>query len=128
MRRTNAQLDIFTRKESKVWMEKEQDLVNSCLEYLQIKGIPCWRQNQGAMRGTYKGRRWFVRFTSIKGISDILGVLPPAGRLLAVEAKVRPNKPSEDQERFITMVNAAGGLALVVYDLRELVTAIKEAA
>lgn len=64
-------------------MSNREDVVlHQCLEYLKMKGIYCWRQNSGAVR---IGKR-FVRFTSINGVSDIIGILPD-GRFLAIECK-----------------------------------------
>lgn len=104
---------------------REQDLVNACLAFLQLRGIPAWRQNQGAVAGTYSGRRRFVRFCSAKGVSDVLGILPPAGRMLAVEVKQPGRKPTPDQAAFLEQVRRAGGLGVVVHDLAELQAALE---
>lgn len=102
----------------------EQDLVRACLQYLELKGIPAWRQNQGGMLASYGGKKRFIRFAGIQGISDIIGLLPPAGRLIAVECKVGRNKPSEHQEAFLSQIKAAGGLAVVCYELDDLIKAL----
>lgn len=47
---------------------------------------------------------------ALKGVSDILGVLP-GGRILAIELKSRGKKPSQEQLDFIDNVNANGGKA-----------------
>jgi hypothetical protein len=103
---------------------KEQDLLKSCLRYLELRGFLCWRQNQGAIAGEYKGKRRFVKFTTAKGISDIIGILP-GGRFLAVECKIRPNKPTFDQECFLEQIRKAGGLAVVVYEVTDLIKALE---
>ena len=105
----------------------EADILRQCLDYLRLRGIPAWRQNQGGIRATYRGRRRFVRFAGIEGISDILGLLPPSGRLLAVECKRPGGKPSPQQLAFLEQVRAAGGLAVVVHSLHELEAALREA-
>src|SRR5262245_33120475 len=99
----------------------ETVLVQACLELLALRRIPAWRANTGAARMP-SGR--FVRFGT-PGISDILGVLPPAGRLLAVECKRAGNKPTPEQQLFLDAVTAAGGLALVVRDVTELQAALE---
>lgn len=100
--------------------DREQDLVKSCLDLLRLHAIPAWRNNSGAFvladRG---GKKRFFR-AGLVGSSDILGLIPPTGRLIAVEVKIRPNKPTADQEAFLAMVNGSGGLGVVVYDLRDL--------
>lgn len=104
---------------------REQVLVNSCLDYINRIGHFAWRQNQGAVQAEYKGRKRFVRFSGVDGISDIIGVLRPSGRMLAVEVKVKPNKPSEKQKQFLALVEARGGLAILVYSIEELIEAIE---
>jgi hypothetical protein len=99
---------------------REQDLVNACLMLLKLRGALAWRQNQGALTGTRGGKRLFVRFATMPGISDILAVLPPSGRLAAIECKVGRNKPTPQQAAFLAAVEAAGGIAAVVYDVGEL--------
>ncbi len=102
----------------------ETDLVRQCLEYLWLRGHFAWRQNQGGVTATYQGKRRYVRFARVDGISDIIGVLGPAaswpGRFLAVEAKIRPNRPTPAQWAFLGAVTTAGGLAVVCYDLDDL--------
>jgi hypothetical protein len=99
-------------------------MVRGCLAYLHRLGIPAWRQNSGAMSvDDGRGRARFVRF-SVKGVSDILGILPWSGRMLAVECKVQGNHASEEQRAFLEMVNRSGGLGLLIYEVRELVDAL----
>lgn len=98
---------------------KETDLVKQILDYLALRGVFAWRQNQGAMKGTYSGtgKKWFLRFAGAKGISDVIGVLEPEGRFLAIEAKVKPNKPTDDQTAFLERVRECGGVGILAYDL-----------
>lgn len=101
---------------------REQELVNACLEYLNLQHF-CWRVNQGAVTAEHNGKKRFIRFNNIKGVSDILGILKPSGRLIAVECKKKPNKPTPDQLNFLELVNRHGGLGIVVYDLEALIEA-----
>lgn len=105
---------------------KEQDLVNQCLQWLHLAGVFAWRCNSGAVAGEYKGKRRFVKFQSINGVSDILGVIPPNGQLLAVECKSDRGKLRSSQEAFLSAVQAAGGLVIVVRSLDTLVVVLKE--
>lgn len=105
----------------------ETALVNACLEYLRLRGIMAWRQNSGAARARNSaGRERFVRFHGAPGCSDILGILPPNGRLLAVECKVCGRRPTLLQQAFLENVRAAGGLAVVVRSIRELEAALED--
>ncbi len=100
----------------------ETALVRQCLDYLAFRGIMAWRQNSGAMVGEYKGKRRFVRFAGVKGLSDIAGVLPD-GRALYIEVK-RPGKsPTVEQTNFLDRVKKLGGVALWVIDVKQLMEA-----
>jgi Holliday junction resolvase len=52
------------------------------------------------------------------GCADIIGCR--AGRLLAIECKIHPNKPTPLQERFLQKIREAGGIAIVAYSLEQL--------
>jgi hypothetical protein len=52
------------------------------------------------------------------GTSDITGCSKD-GRFVAVECKIRPNKPTELQEAYLEEVRKRGGIALVAYDLSD---------
>jgi hypothetical protein len=99
---------------------KEADILQACLTWLKLHGVFCWRQNQGAIAGEYNGRRRFLRFTSMQGVSDILGLLPPTGRLLAVECKRKGKKPTPEQAAFLDIIRQCGGVALCAHDIDEL--------
>src|SRR5258708_6451254 len=59
----------------------EAALVKAVLGYLRVvRRWPAWRNQTGALR---VGRR-LVRFGEV-GSADVLGLIPPGGRLLAVE-------------------------------------------
>lgn len=94
----------------------ETQLVKACLQLLQLRGVFCWRQNQGRARFNKRS----IAFTSITGISDVLAIIPPNGTLLAIEAKVGKNKVTENQKTFMAAITRAGGHALEIRDIREL--------
>lgn len=98
----------------------EADIVRDCLEMLRSRGIYAWRQNGGGK--TEKdagGRKHFVRFAAVPGISDIIGLLP-GGRLLAIECKRPGETPTEHQHAFLSAIRRRGGLALLITDARDL--------
>lgn len=101
----------------------ESDLVRQVLQLLQVRGVYSWRANNVAVYDTTRKR--FRAFAGLRGVSDVLGVLPPHGRLLAVEAKVKPNRCTPAQEAFLAAVRERGGLALVIHDVRELEEALE---
>ena len=97
----------------------ESVILKSCLARLEAMGAFVWRQNQGAMTGEHKGKRWFMRFASADGISDIIGVLP-TGQMVAVECKRPGGKATDKQMRFLERVSDCGGCAILTDDPDEM--------
>lgn len=88
----------------------ERDLVQSILlEFGALPTLRLWRQNTGAAR-TRTGA--LVRFGQ-PGQADIMGVLAPGGRLIAVECKTATGRQSVEQRKWGEMVTKFGGLYLV---------------
>jgi hypothetical protein len=102
-------------------MVSENQVKKDCLEYLKLMGFKLyWRQNTGGAKYTTKaGKNHFVRF-GFRGISDILAVLPPNGRFLAVETKRIDNDASDDQRDFMRDVEGVGGIAVLAYSVDDL--------
>lgn len=102
----------------------ETQLVYSCLEYLALKKIFAWRANSGSMSvESSSGKKRFIRFAGVDGLADIIGVLPD-GRFLAVECKMPGRHPKPAQIEFARRITAAGGVALLIYSLDELISAL----
>lgn len=101
---------------------RESDVLKACLDYLKYRGFFIWRQNQGAIPTADGG---FRRFAGLRGVSDILGVLP-AGRFLAVEVKRPGGKKSPEQDAFLSRVAELGGFASCVSSVEELASDLKE--
>ena len=94
---------------------READVLAACRALLTLRGIPHWRQNSGALR--VDGR--FVRF-GLPGCSDLIGILPRSGRLIACEVKRPGGQLTAAQRAFLDAVNAAGGVGIVVEDVKVL--------
>src|SRR4051812_17745189 len=80
----------------------ENEVLQACLSWLHFNGVDCWRQgNTGVWRADIQRHV----FHGLKGVSDILGILPPTsskpGAFLAVETKRPGNKPTPDQFEFM---------------------------
>lgn len=94
----------------------ETGVTNVILAYLHHRGIFAWKQVQAGIwdpvRNVYKG------FHGLRGVSDILGVLPN-GKFLAVEVKSPSGRVSEEQERFIAKVNELGGRAIIARSIED---------
>lgn len=105
------------------------------LTVLQLHPRVAWaqRMNSGAGHLAHPSKetpgewvisdRW-LRF-GFPGLSDILGQLKD-GRLLAVEAKRRSGRLSDDQEAFLATVQRWGGVAVVARDAAELATVLNK--
>lgn len=106
----------------------EKDIQRACLDYLAARGILAWRANQIPVPLPGGG---FRRFSGLRGVSDILGILPQTvdtvghgqatfGNLLAVEIKRPGGKLSPDQEWFLSEINRRGGIGICVRSVDEL--------
>jgi len=104
---------------------REQELQKQILDYLAYRKGKYWRQNSGAIVAEYKGKKRFFKFTGMKGLSDIIGILPD-GRFFACEVKIKPNKPTDDQINFINCVNYHGGVGIIAYELNDVIEVFKK--
>ena len=89
----------------------------SCLQYLKLKHIVCWRNNTGATK-TEKGG--FIRFGAT-GSPDIFAVLRPNGQLVNIECKVGKNKLSPAQHEWQMTMEAHGAKYWLVYSIDEMI-------
>ncbi len=49
-----------------------------------------------------------------KGASDMLGILAPHGRLVALEMKTGSARPTDEQRMFLELVRKRGGFACII--------------
>lgn len=94
---------------------KEMLLVRQIIDYLNYRGHFVQRTNSGSVQAEHNGRKRFIKMAQA-GTADITGCSKD-GRFLAIECKIRPNKPTELQERYLNEIRERGGIALVAYDL-----------
>lgn len=87
-------------------------------------GLVLWRNNTGlAVDGLRR-----IRYGLAVGSSDLIGILVPEGRFIALEVKAPNGKgPTPEQERFLTLVRRSGGFAAVVRSLEDARKAIERA-
>jgi hypothetical protein len=95
----------------------EREIQLQILQYLQARGILAWRANSGAMQGEHKGKKRFVRFNSMQGVSDIIGCFK--GLLLCIEVKRPGEKPTPAQRAFLELVRLAGGISFVATSVED---------
>lgn len=96
---------------------KESQLVKLCLDWLRMRGIFCYRNNTGGMKGNYRGKDWFVRF-GIPGAPDIVAVID--GVYHGIECKTAKGKQSGNQVDFQNQLDFAGGVYLLVRSIEDL--------
>jgi hypothetical protein len=100
----------------------EAEVLRESLDLLRAHPHVAWAQrlNTGAGKLQYPNgdASRFIRF-GFPGLSDIIGMLRD-GRFLAVECKLRPKKPSDDQRAFLDAVTGANGMAFWVDDPRQI--------
>lgn len=111
-------------------MTPEKRVENSILEYLKSKGIFCFKINTG---GVFDPRKKIFRTNNnkhiLKGVSDILGVLPN-GTFLAIEVKTdktlttQKTYPTKEQKEFIEKVNLHKGIGFVARSPKDVETVI----
>lgn len=97
----------------------ESEVLASCLELLAALRIPHWRNNTGGLK--IEGR--YVAF-GVKGAPDVLGILPPSGRLLCCETKSRTGKVTKDQAAWLERAEEAGALCVVCRSIDDLRAAL----
>lgn len=98
---------------------KETEIQKTILEALWYNKIFAWRNNNTPI---YDQKRKVFRampIGSIKGVSDILGIMPD-GRFLAIEVKKKGTYASKEQKEFLKNINDNGGLGFVARDLDDL--------
>lgn len=92
------------------------------LNWLESTEILHWRQNAGVAQ--IGPRRVNL---GPDGISDIVVVVPPTGRFLALEVKSANGRQESDQKAFQAKLEASGGIYRLVRTLDQAMTAVAEA-
>ena len=70
-------------------------------------------------------KHWGGPFGS-KGISDLIGTLPPDGRSLYIEVKTQVGHATHDQMNFLRGMQSAGAVAFVARSWREVVSELAD--
>ena len=111
-------------KQSKLPPESEADVTRACLDVFKMFGLDMQRQNTG---GAYypdgNGGQRYVQFGEV-GNCDWTGMHPRDGRRIDVEIKRPGERPTPDQLARMLSINAKGGVALWVWDARQLLHAL----
>jgi hypothetical protein len=82
----------------------------------KLPHVVLWRNNTGTFRTESGG---MMRTGLCVGSADLIGILAPMGRFLALEVKRPGEKPTKEQELFLELVRKSGGVAAVVHSVEE---------
>jgi len=111
-------------------MPLEKEVERTILEYLNSSKLGFFfKINTG---GIWDAKRQVFRKPHskfiIKGVSDILGILND-GRMVAIEVKRKQtkNQATEDQLRFLHVIEMHGGVSGVAWDVESAVAIIQNA-
>nr|DAL33546.1 MAG TPA_asm: Nuclease [Caudoviricetes sp.] len=92
----------------------ETDLMHEIMKAVSARGCMVFRANVGKFK--LSDGRWFDTGLP-KGHPDLYGFMPQTGRAFYIECKVKPNKPTPEQEQFIKTAQNLGALACVAYSV-----------
>lgn len=62
-----------------------------------------------------------------KGSTDLIGILAPSGRLVALEAKTGDAVPTREQRMFMELIRKRGGFSAVFHSVQEAKAALDRA-
>ena len=97
---------------------RERQIQTQILHFLRSKKILAFEVKNTATYDRRLGRYRKPHGLFIKGVADVIGVLP-GGRFLAIEVKSKTGRVRPEQEIFLTDVIEHGGIALVARSLED---------
>lgn len=104
----------------------EKQIENTILNWLAWRGVYSWKVKT---TGTYDSKRkvFFKGHALYRtGVSDIIGILPPNGRLFAIEVKSKKGIIQPNQKAFLEEIAKRGGLTLVARSLDDVEKFMKD--
>jgi len=101
----------------------EHTIQNQIKDFLNYRGIPCYRINAGMVAyGEGKARR-FIKMAEA-GFSDLVAVLPPYGQAVFIECKRPGKKPTTIQTAFLSKMEGKGAIAFVATSIEDVQKAL----
>lgn len=106
-------------------MKEETSIQNAIIKKLTEyqPNIVFWRNNTGVLIDK-TGRP--VRF-GLVGSADIIGIIAPHGRWLAIECKTATGKQRPEQKNFEAMIKKMGGVYILARSPEDIIKPIEEA-
>ena len=104
----------------------EKELQNEIFLFLgSHPRVRIFRNNTGVSRFIDEyGKKRYVKFGLCVGSSDLIGIIKPEGKFLAIEVKTSKGKLTEYQKNFGTMIRSFGGIFIVARELKDVKTAL----
>jgi len=88
------------------------------------RDLTMWRNNVGQVR---TGHGSYVRYGLAVGSSDLIGILAPLGKFVALEVKTPNGRLDQEQRLYLELVRSRGGFATVVRSVADARAAIERA-
>lgn len=88
----------------------ETQLTKTIRDVLDILKIPHFKHFGGPL--------------SPKGVPDLIGVLPPSGRMLLIEVKKPGGKTSPEQSAFLRKFGLSGAFCLVAFSAQDVIVGL----
>lgn len=124
---TARQRDLFTKRVRTPKAEPEFKLHVAVAKLLKVSlspGWTWWHTPNGEYRTAATGGR--LKAMGVKqGVSDIILVGPPGGRVHALELKRRGEHPTGPQTAFLALVRLAGGQSDCADNLDDVISILK---
>lgn len=92
-----------------------------------LPDLVLWRNATGVGEQWDGSKASTLRYGLCIGSSDLIGILSPTGRFVALEVKTATGRVSDDQERFLALVRRMGGYGAVVRSVADALAAVEEA-
>lgn len=114
----------FTVRNNEIVYTNESPLITHILGTLGNIRIKAWRNNTTGIWDAKK-KKWRKFKNQLRGVSDILGILPD-GKFLAIECKTKNTARSKEQQDFIVDINNTGGTGLFAMTVDDVLEILKE--
>lgn len=100
----------------------ESQIQSQIKQYLELHGYIVYRINN---TGQWNATRSCYIFHGTKGFCDLVAVNKQKDKILFIEVKKKPNKPTADQLKFLDMVDGIHSVnGIVAYGIDDLIKKI----
>lgn len=97
--------------------DTESSVLKACTALLDVRGL-LWFRSQSTPAPLPGGG--FRRYTGLRGLADLVVVLPPDGRALFVECKSPRGRVRPEQQLFLDRAARDGAEVCVIWDVGQL--------